>query len=160
MNVKPVNKEKGQLKKMKLNMNRAMQDCVDDLDLFTLEDLNMGMSNLKRSKASGEDGITMEMILHFGEKAKNWLLSLFNNCVSSLRIPKMWRRARVVALLKPGKDPTSPKSYRPISLLCILYKLYDVFYINYMILARIQGIIKDNLTAGQAGFRPGRSCCS
>ncbi len=61
----------------------------------------------------------------------------------------------MVAILKPGKDPTSPKSYRSISLICILYKLYE-----RMILPRIQSIVEDNLTADQADFRPGRSCCS
>ena len=67
----------------------------------------------------------------------------------------MWRKSKVVALLKLGKDPKNPKSYRPISLLCTLYKLLES-----MILTRLQTIIEDKLILQQAGFRPGKSCCS
>ncbi|GBN31380.1 hypothetical protein AVEN_12451-1 [Araneus ventricosus] len=31
--------------------------------------------------------------------------------------PNFWKTARVLPILKPGKDPTHPVSYRPISLL-------------------------------------------
>ncbi|KAK3884788.1 hypothetical protein Pcinc_010974 [Petrolisthes cinctipes] len=155
LNGKPLNKEKGQQMRLKQDMSRAMQDCSENFELFTLEDLNTAIIHLKHGKASGKDGITAEMITHFGERAKAWLLSMLNNCVSSFKTPKIWGRARVVAFLKPGKHPTSPKSYRPISLLCIPYKLYE-----RMILARIHGTVEENLTEDQPGFRPGRSCCS
>ena len=59
-----------------------------------------------------------------------WVLSLLNACARTLRLPRLWRQARVVALLKPGKDPSSPKSFRPISLLCHLYKLYERLILN------------------------------
>ncbi|GFR87242.1 RNA-directed DNA polymerase from mobile element jockey-like [Elysia marginata] len=94
------------------------------------------------------------MIQHFGPKTMSWVLNLFNNCVRTCRIPNGWRKTKVVALLKPGKDPKVPKSYRPISLLCILYKLYE-----RMIMARMSLTVEENLTPDQAGFRPGRSTC-
>ena len=59
----------------------------------------------------------------------------------------------MIAIPKPGKDPSSPKSYRPISLLCIPYKLYE-----RLILMRISPLIDEKLTKDQAGFRPGHSC--
>ena len=58
----------------------------------------------------------------------------------------------MIAIPKPGKDPSSPKSYRPISLLCIPYKLYE-----RLILMRISPLVYEKLTKDQAGFRPGRS---
>ena len=109
---------------------------------------------MKTGKASGLDGITTEMIQHFGPKTMSWVLNLFNNCAATCRIPNGWRKTKVVALLKPGKDPKVPKSYRPISLLCILYKLYE-----RMIMARMSPTVEENLTPDQAGFRPGRSTC-
>ena len=155
MNGKPNNRERGYLKKMKDDMDRIMQESDEIFQQFTSEELNAAMKHLKSGKAAGLDGITTEMIHHFGDKVKAWLLLLFNNCAATFQIPKIWRRARVVALLKPGKDPSSPKSYRPISLLCILYKLFE-----RLILARIQPIVEQHLSPDQAGFRPGRSCCS
>ena len=44
--------------------------------------------------------------------------------------------------------------YRPISLLSILYKMYE-----RMILARILPTVEEALTPDQAGFRSGKSCC-
>jgi len=58
-----------------------------------------------------------------------------------------------VALLKPAKDPELASSYRPISLLCHLYKLYE-----RMILGRMEKIVESKLIPHQAGFRPGKSC--
>ena len=56
---------------------------------------------------------------------------------------------------KPGKDSTTPKNYRPISLLCHTYKLYERLILN-----RIAPTIEEHLIKEQAGFRPGKSCTS
>ncbi|KAK3863666.1 hypothetical protein Pcinc_030585 [Petrolisthes cinctipes] len=106
-------------------MGNIMQDSDEQFELFTIEELHEALKHLKPGKAAGLDGITTEVIQHFGTRARSWVLALFNNCATTFCIPKIWRRARVVALLKPGKDTKIRKSYRPISLLCILYKLYE-----------------------------------
>ncbi|KAK3892430.1 hypothetical protein Pcinc_003663 [Petrolisthes cinctipes] len=155
LNGKPRNKERGQKKKMRIDISHIMQNSNTNLEPFTEEDLTTAISHLKHGKASGLDWITPEMVTHLGVNARGWLLSLLNKCATSLKIPKIWKRAKVVALLKPGKDPTSPKSYRPISLLCIIYKLYE-----RMILARILPPVEEHLSVDQAGIRPGRSCCN
>ena len=90
--------------------------------------------------------------MHCGENMIGWLTELFNVCYSSTQIPKMWRRASVISLLKPGKLDTSPASYRPISLLCTTYKL-----VERLILTRIYPIVDPLLPHDQAGFRQGRS---
>ena len=59
-----------------------------------------------------------------------------------------------MALLKPGKDPSVAKSFRPISLLCHTYKL------ERLILNRIAERVDAKLIPQQAGFRPGKSCTS
>ena len=57
------------------------------------------------------------------------------------------------AIPKSGQDPSSQKSYRSISLLCITYKLYE-----RLILMHIFSLVDDKLSKDQAGFTPGRSC--
>ena len=57
--------------------------------------------------------------------------------------------------MKPGKDSATPTNYRPISLLCHTYKLYERLILN-----RIAPTIEEHLIKEQAGFRPGRSCTS
>ena len=61
----------------------------------------------------------------------------------------------IVYLLKPGKDPSVAKSFRPISLLCHTYKLFERLILN-----RIAEHVDAKLIPEQAGFRPGKSCTS
>ena len=60
-----------------------------------------------------------------------------------------------MALLKPGKDPSVAKSFRPISLLCHTYNLFERLILN-----RIAEHVDAKLIPEQAGFRPGKSCTS
>ena len=62
---------------------------------------------------------------------------------------------KVIALLKPGKNPNSPKSYRPIALLCRVYKLLE-----WMLLTWIQPATEQELIKEQARLQPGKSCCT
>ena len=59
------------------------------------------------------------------------------------------------SIIKPGKDASIPKNYRPISLLCHIYKQYERLILNRIILA-----VESHLINEQAGFRHGKSCNS
>ena len=120
---------------------------------FTIIELQNSLKHLKNGKAAGLDEILTEEIKNFGPVTIQWVLNLLNACARTHHLPRLWRQARVVALLKPGKDPSSPKSFRPISLLCHLYKLYERLILN-----RLSPIIEHILIPEQAGFRPGKSC--
>ena len=122
---------------------------------FTIALLDDGITGLKNGKEPGLDDIQTELIKHMGPKARNWLLPFFNNCTESKNIPKLWRQAKVVALLKPGKDPSEAKRFLPISLLCHTYTLF-----KRLILNRLTAHVDDKLIPGQAGCRTGKSCTS
>jgi len=154
LNGKPLHKQKGTKKSTKRETDKILKESSNQLEDFSEKELKDAIALLKTGKAAGLDNITTEMIQHFGTKTRAWLLAFLNKCAQTSTIPRAWRRAKVAALLKPGKDPNHKKSYRPISLLCILYKLYE-----RMILARISQSVEEQLTPDQAGFRPGRSCC-
>ena len=99
---------------------------------FTTAELNIDIRVLKNGKAPGLDDIQTELIKQFcfGPNAHDWLLRLFNNCSETEKIPKIWRQAKVVALVKPGKEPSVAKSFRPISLLCHTYMLFERLILN------------------------------
>jgi Reverse transcriptase (RNA-dependent DNA polymerase) len=65
----------------------------------------------------------------------------------------MFKRAKVVAILKPGKYGSDPAQYRHISLLSVVYKLLE-----RLILQQIQTLIEAATPVHQAGFRQHRSC--
>ena len=119
---------------------------------FTIEELRAAIKLLKQGNAPGPDGIHNEFILHCGDNMVSWLSMFFNRCYNSTHIPKTWRHTSVIALLKPVKPDMSPKSYRPISLLCTTYKLME-----RLILTRINPTVDPLLPHDQAGFRQGRS---
>ena len=83
---------------------------------------------------------------------KSWLRDFLSSCLPRLKIPKIWRRALAVAIPKPTKPVGDPKSYRPISLLCVPYKILE-----RLIYARVEPLIDPLLLKEQAGFRRGKS---
>jgi len=123
------------------------------LDPFTIKELRTEIDSLTIGKACGLDEFGTKLIKPLGPVAQQWLLALYNNCIETNRIPKIWREAKVMAIPKPSKDHGDPKNFRPISLLCHTYKLLERLILN-----RLSAYVDNHHIPQQAGFRPGRSC--
>ena len=121
---------------------------------FTAEELFTALRAVKLGTAPGYDNMHPEFLKHLGPKGLAWLAVFFTRVVNEKRLPKAWRRAKVIALPKPGKDPQLPSSYRPISLLSVSFKLLE-----RVVLQRISDRADELLSKDQAGFRRGRSTC-
>ena len=78
---------------------------------------------LKGGKAQGPDNIPPEFMMHCRKKCLEWVRKFYFFFLEHTVIPKIWRRATVVAILKRNKPADDPKSYRPISLLCVSYMI-------------------------------------
>ena len=122
---------------------------------FSEDEYRKGVAILKNNKAAGRDDVLVEQLKNLGPNAHKWLRAMLNNCFIDNKIPTIWRQSKIIAILKPGKDSAVPKSYRPISLLCHTYKLYERLILN-----RIAPTIEKHLIKEQAGFRAGKSCTS
>ena len=94
-------------------------DAVNISDNFSQREFTAALQHIKPGKAPVHDSICPELILHAGAALKSWLRDFLSSCLRRLKIPKIWRRALAVAIPKPGKPVGDPKSYRPISLLCV-----------------------------------------
>jgi hypothetical protein len=55
-----------------------------------------------------------------------FLVLIFNAVVRTHHIPPVWEYARLISIHKPGKNPAQPTSYRPISLLDLIEKLFEI----------------------------------
>lgn len=139
-------------KQLKLVRDRASETSTYSKQ-FTLSELDVAIAALKQGKAAGLDDIRNEQIAHFGSETKKWILCMFNRCLDENAMPKIWRKSKIIALPKPGKALDDPKNFRPISLLCCLYKLFE-----RMILNRLVPNVDEQLIPEQAGFRPGKTC--
>ena len=78
---------------------------------FLQREFTAALQHLKPGKAPGLDSICPELILHAGAALKSWLRDFLSSCLHRLKIPKIWRRALVVAISKPTKPVGDRKSY-------------------------------------------------
>lgn len=107
---------------------------------------------MKNYKAAGLDDICTKQLRNLGPKAKKWLLELlllllFNYINKIQKIPKMWRKPKIEAQLKPGKETTDPQNFRPISLLCHTYKIYYEIMLLNKLMPILDKIISKNRPA-------------
>jgi hypothetical protein len=109
---------------------------------------------MKSGTAPGYDCIHPEFLKNLGPNARSWMSNFFSRIIVVNAIPKIWRKAKVIAIEKPGKDPKVAASYRPISLLSVCYKLLE-----RLALSRISSTVEATLNPDQAGFRSSRSTC-
>ena len=119
---------------------------------FTSSEIKSAIKHLKPNKAAGIDNIQPEFILHRGSKATEWLRLFCSVCYRTSKLPKIWRRAKIIALPKSGKPIDDPKGYRPISLLCVPHKIME-----RLLHARLDPGIDPKLPKDQASFLRGKS---
>ena len=97
-----------------------------DVKLGKIESLEVkrAVDKMKKNKASGVDEIPAEFLkaLVSTDDGLTVLVDLCELCWSSKEVPNEWQLSRVRLLFKKG-DPADCGNYRPISLLCVGYKL-------------------------------------
>lgn len=120
--------------------------------LFTRSELNKALRKLRKS-APGEDSICYDMLSNLSDEGKDKLLLLFNKVWVEGVIPRGWKESLIIPIRKPGKDPHSPGSYRPIALTSQVGKTMEKMVndrLNYWVES------KGLLQSYQSGFRRGR----
>jgi hypothetical protein len=75
-------------------------------------------------KAPDPNGISNRALKHPLQRAVSLLVQIFN-AILTHHFPSLWKHAWVIYILKPGKDSALPSSYRPISLLDVIGKLFE-----------------------------------
>ena len=108
----------------------------------------------KVNKAPGPNGIPNRALKHLPQRAVSLLVLIFNTILLTHHFSTAWKHARVISVLKPGKDPALPSSYRPISLFDTIGKLFENF-----LLTRILHVVRDRrlMRDERFGFRPRHS---
>ena len=98
-------------------------ELVADVDAQTLIQL---VKFLKRGKAPGPDTIHSE-VLRLGTTTSlfHHLARLVTSSIQLGHIPTAWKLATLRMLLKPDKPITLTASYRPISLISSIMKLFE-----------------------------------
>ena len=123
---------------------------------FTEAELDAALHRMRHKKAPGPDSIPVELWKHCPRHFRLSLLAHYNHVFSQATAPENWAPAAVIMIYKgKKKDPKSPSSYRPISLVNTVYKIYAALLHH-----RIKEAIDDRISPYQFGFRTGRSTSS
>jgi sarcosine oxidase/L-pipecolate oxidase len=103
---------------------------ADDMPL-TASEVNDVINSLPSNKSPGWDQINNEIIKNVHKLEPNLLLNLFNKCLHFEYFSKIWKISVINILLKSSEKPEQEiKSYRPISLLCVVAKVLEKLVIN------------------------------
>ncbi|GBP41483.1 Probable RNA-directed DNA polymerase from transposon BS [Eumeta japonica] len=127
----------------------------DDLDPITQDEVSKHIKALKIRKAPGVDSISSKAFKCFSAPLVALLVAIFNACIKNCYFPAAWKEAVVVGIPKLGKPRDRPASYRPISLLSILGKLFEKT-LKTRLSEHLIG--KSLIINEQFGFRPNHSC--
>lgn len=112
------------------------------------QELEVISKKIKPNKAPGLDRIPSEAIKIALQVLPSIMLNMFNDLLRPHQFPDMWKRAKVVLLLKQGKSMEEVSSFKAICLLDGLGKTYE---------ALIKGRLEDaiNQSGGLSDFQFG-----
>jgi hypothetical protein len=82
---------------------------------------------MRTKKAPGYDLITGRILKELPEVGLRAITLIFNSVMRTGYFPAQWKVSQIITILKPGKSVTS---YRPISLLPILSKLFEKIFLT------------------------------
>ena len=116
----------------------------------TVKEISGTIQKIQNIKAPGYDKITGKILKELPAQALKLLAHIINSSLNLKHFPTPWKVSEIIAVPKPGKDPCYVKSFRPISLLPTMSKMFET-----VILTRIEPILNSKriIPAHQFGFR-------
>lgn len=104
----------------------------------------------KLRKAPGIDLVIIEMLRNLPKLALRKLADIYNAVIALKHVPSAWKTAEVVMFPKKGKQLHLASSYRPISLLSVVGKLFEKLFLK-----RLEHIVDERkiIPGYQFGFR-------
>ena len=144
---------------MIIEQKQSREANINDLNNFfnhdfTIEEVAYHVNKSKTNKSAGFDNIPNEILKH--NDVVQLLYKLFQFCFKNNMVPNDWGKAIITPIPKcSSKNPYLPLSYRGISLLPCISKIYTNI-LNSRITFYLENM---NLLADeQNGFRCNRSC--
>lgn len=108
------------------------------------------LKRLDNNKTPGFDQITKEVLLQLPRKGIVFLTSLFNGIMRVGHYPSIWKMSQIIMIHKEGKSNNEVGSYRPISLLPVISKLFEKILLERILkVLHERSVIPDH----QFGFR-------
>ena len=119
------------------------------VETITEEEVRTAIKQMKKGKAAGPSGVTVEMLQAAGEAGIRWVTEICNAILKEGKVPSDWERSWIVSVYKGKGDALECGSYRGIKLLDQVMKVME-----RVIEKRVRSIVL--IDKMQFGFRPGR----
>ena len=118
---------------------------------ISMEELTSSVISMKRGKAPGDDGLTVEFYQQLWPQLSVIFLELINNCYSQRKLCTTMKRGVLNLIPKPKKDSRYLKNLRPLTLLNVDYKI-----IEKTLAKRLDATLDEIINRDQTGFMANR----
>ena len=118
--------------------------------LFSLQEIKEAVDDLKEEKAPGIDGFPGDFYKTFFDILKTEMINLYNDIMRTGKIPKSFKTS-AISLIHKGNEKYLLKNWRPISLLCLDYKILAKLMAN-----RLKRLLPNLIHVSQTGAIPNR----
>ena len=125
-----------------------------NFEKFRYDEILKILKKLDVSKATGPDNIDGVVLKKCHKSLAYPLTLIFNKSYTEGCIPTEWKTANVVPVHKKG-DRSCVENYRPISLTCLIMKVFEK-----LVRERLYKACLEKITPYQHGFVPLKSCTS
>ncbi|KAJ3584785.1 hypothetical protein NHX12_015280 [Muraenolepis orangiensis] len=118
---------------------------------LTIQELQTALQGMQGRRAPGIDGLSVEFYKAYWDVLSHDLLDVFNESLASGSMPVSCRRAVITLLPKKG-NLQDIKNWRPVSLLCVDYKI-----LSKALATRLGKAVEQVIHRDQTYCVPGRS---
>ena len=135
-------------------LNSLKSKKINDLDIgqvITVKELANVLKKMKSGKSPGIDGISADFLEVFWIRLKYFIINFINFCYKKGKLSYSLRQSIITCLPKGNKDRQCLKNWRPISLLCVIYKMASA-----VITERMKPYLEKIISRNQTGFLKGR----
>ena len=113
------------------NTSDNPNDSVVPQNYFTnFTSLQLKFAKLNNKKSSSFDGIPNIALKKLPLNYIYYFAIIFNNCLNIAYFPSAWKTAKLITIKKKDKDGSQLSSYRPISLLPNISKVFETLIIT------------------------------
>ena len=142
-------------KDIEILLNNNKKNTVKNVKLgqdLKIYEISQALKSMKNNKTPGIDGIPTDFLKVFWFYLKHFIQRSLNCCFRKGKLSYSMRQAIIICLPKDTKDRRFLKNWRPISLLCVTYKLALTVIAN-----RMKPYIDKIVSKSQTGFLSGRN---
>lgn len=141
------NEEQNAHKKKEIKSSKIERTDFNENFRIMEAEVEKAIGEMKKGKATGDDGIPNELIIYGKESIITKLTDIFNRILYECEVPKQWQLSKIILLFKKGSREEI-SNYRPLSLSSSIYKIFVK-----ILQKRLRKRIDESQPPEQAGFR-------